>query len=96
MAVATLDKSFFRVRFNRLTTAENKYLRAMTELWARPHKSGDRAIQLNHSVQSFGPIHSNLIQKGMIRSPTHGDTAFTVLLFDAFMKKIMLGDHPLW
>jgi len=26
------------------------------------------------------------------RSPNHGDTAFTVPMFDAFMKRIMPGD----
>jgi hypothetical protein len=30
---------------------------------------------------------SALIAKGMIYSPAHGDTAFTVPLFDAFMKR---------
>jgi hypothetical protein len=28
----------------------------------------------------------------MIWSPNHGDTAFTVPMFDAFMKRIMPGD----
>lgn len=91
-AVATLDESFFRVRFDRLTPAEKKYLRAMAELGPGPHRSGDIADQLARTVQSFGPIRSNLILKGMIWSPTHGDTAFTVPLFDEFMKRIMPGD----
>ncbi|SDH98201.1 ATP-binding protein [Paraburkholderia phenazinium] len=91
-AVATLDESFFRVRFDRLTPAEKKYLRGMAELGPGPHRSGDIADQLGRSVQSFGPIRSNLILKGMIWSPTHGDTAFTVPLFDEFMKRIMPGD----
>jgi hypothetical protein len=91
-AVAALDESFFRVRFDRLTPAEKKYLRAMAELGPGPHRSGDIADQLGRAVQSFGPIRSNLILKGMIWSPTHGDTAFTVPLFDEFMKRIMPGD----
>ncbi len=91
-AVAALDESFFRVRFDRLTPAEKKYLRAMADLGPGPHRSGDIADQLGRSVQSFGPTRSNLILKGMIWSPTHGDTAFTVPLFDEFMKRIMPGD----
>jgi hypothetical protein len=90
--VAALDESFFRVRFERLTPAEKKYLRGMAELGPGPHRSGDIADQLGRPVQSFGPIRSNLILKGMIWSPTHGDTAFTVPLFDEFMKRIMPGD----
>jgi hypothetical protein len=91
-AVAALDESFFRVRFDRLTAGKKKYLRAMAALGAGPHRSGDIADQLGRPVQSFGPTRSNLILKGMIWSPTHGDTAFTVPLFDEFMKRIMPGD----
>ena len=91
-AIAALDESFFRVRFDRLTPVEKKYLRAMAELGPGPHRSGDIADQLKRTVQSFGPTRSNLILKGMIWSPTHGDTAFTVPLFDEFMKRIMTGE----
>lgn len=89
MAVAALDESFFRVRFDRLTPAEKQYLRAMAELGPGPHRSGDIAARLGRKVESLGPIRSGLIAKGMIWSPTYGDTAFTVPLFDEFMKRIM-------
>lgn len=92
-AVAALDESFFRVRFDRLTLAEKKYLRAMAELGPGPHRSGDIAAQLNRESSSLGPTRSSLIGKGMIWSPTHGDTAFTVPLFDEFMKRIMPGNE---
>ncbi len=88
-AIAALDESFFRVRFDRLTPTEKTYLRAMAELGEGPHRSGDIAVKLGRSVTSLGPIRSSLISKGMIWSPTHGDTAFTVPLFDEFMKRIM-------
>jgi len=38
------------------------------------------------------PIRNQLISKGVIWSPSHGDTAFTVPLFDEFMRRIMPGD----
>jgi hypothetical protein len=88
-AIAALDESFFRVRFDRLTPLEKKYLRAMAELGAGPHRSGDIADQLDREVTSLGPTRGQLIAKGMIWSPSHGDTAFTVPLFDEFMKRIM-------
>lgn len=91
-AVAALDESFFRVRFDRLTPLEKKYLRAMAELGPGPHRSGDIAEQLNRDVTSLGPTRSQLIAKGMIWSPSHGDTAFTVPLFDEFMRRIMPGN----
>jgi hypothetical protein len=40
-------------------------------------------------VNSLGPTRSALIAKGMVYSPDHGDTAFTVPLFDQFMKRMM-------
>ncbi len=91
-AVAALDESFFRVRFDRLTPLEKKYLRAMAELGPGPHRSGDIADELNRAVTSLGPTRGQLIAKGMIWSPSHGGTAFTVPLFDAFMHRIMPGD----
>ena len=90
-AIATLDESFFRVRFDQLTPKEKQYLRAMAELGPGPHRSGDIADELNRATSSLGPIRSSLIAKGMIWSPTHGDTAFTVPLFDEFMKRIIPG-----
>ena len=91
-AVAALDESFFRVRFDRLTPSEKKYLRAMAELGAGPHRSGDIAEKLERKVTSLGPTRNQLIAKGMIWSPNHGDTAFTVPLFDEFMQRIMPGN----
>ena len=91
-AIAALDESFFRVRFDRLTPMEKVYLRAMAELGPGPHRSGDIADKLNRAVNSLGPTRSSLIGKGMIWSPNHGDTAFTVPLFDEFMKRIMPGN----
>jgi len=90
-AIATLDESFFRVRFDRLTPKEKQYLRAMAELGPGPHRSGDIATELARVTSSLGPIRNSLIVKGMIWSPTHGDTAFTVPLFDEFMKRIVPG-----
>ncbi len=90
-AIAALDESFFRVRFDRLTPLEKRYLRAMAELGPGPHRSGDIAEQLNREVTALGPTRNQLIAKGMIWSPNHGDTAFTVPLFDEFMHRIMPG-----
>jgi hypothetical protein len=92
-AIAALDASFFRVRFDRCTPAEKRYLRAMAELGPGPHRSGDVAEALGRLVTSLGPVRSQLIAKGMVWSPFHGDTAFTVPLFDEFMRRIMPGEE---
>lgn len=91
-AIAALDESFFRVRFDRLTNMERRYMRAMAELGPGPHRSGDIADLLGRKVSSLGPVRASLIEKGMIWSPSHGDTAFTVPMFDEFMRRIMPGD----
>lgn len=88
-ALAELDASFFRVRFDRLTPSEKSYARAMAELGPGPHRSGDIADKLGRKVTTVAPVRNNLIAKGMVYAPSHGDTAFTVPLFDGFMKRIM-------
>jgi hypothetical protein len=82
-----LDANFFKVRLDRLTPSEKKYLRAMADLGPGPHRSGDIARKYGAKVESVGPLRNSLIRKGMIYSPSHGDTAFTVPLFDDFMKR---------
>ena len=91
-AVAALDASFFLVRFDRLTPSEKRYVRAMAQLGPGPHRSGDIAAELNRKVNSLAPIRSQLIRKGAVWSPSHGDTAFTVPMFDEFMLRIMPRD----
>lgn len=88
-SIARLDQNFFRVRFDRLTPREKEYLRALAELGSIPQRSGDVAEELGLDVQNAAPLRNNLIKKGMIYSPKHGDTAFTVPLFDEFLKRIM-------
>lgn len=89
IAIRKLDESFFRVRFDRLTPREKDYMRALSDLGAGPHRSGDVADRLGVKVRSIAPLRSGLIRKGMIYSPAHGDTAFTVPLFDEFMLRTM-------
>lgn len=80
-----LDMNFFRVRFDRLTPSEKNFLRAMADLGPGAHRTGDIAEKLGVKVTSLGPGRANLIRKGMIYSPAHGDLAFTVPLFNEFM-----------
>jgi hypothetical protein len=90
--ISSLDQNFFLVRFGRLTPKEREYLRAMAHLGAGPHRSGEIAECLGVRVESVAPRRSALIKKGMIYSPAHGDTAFTVPLFDEYLKRAM----PTW
>lgn len=85
ITIAALDESFFRVRLERTTPSEKRYLRAMAELGPGPHRSGDIAQHMNKKANSFGPVRSSLISKGIVWSPIHGDTAFTVPLFHEYL-----------
>lgn len=88
-STARLDSSFFRVRFDRLTPREKDYLCALAEMGTGHQRSGGVAERLGVKVQTIAPLRSSLIKKGMIYSPAHGDTAFTVPLFDQFMLRTM-------
>lgn len=81
--------SRLRVRFDRLTSSEKNFLRAMAELGPGAHRTGDIAGQLSVWISSLSPVRAKLIRKGMIYSPAHGDMAFTVPLFDEFMVRAM-------
>jgi hypothetical protein len=83
--IERLDENFFRVRFDRCTPSEKRYLRAMAGLGPGAHRTGDIAAALGVTPNSLGPVRAKLIKKGMIYSPAHGDMAFTVPLFDEFM-----------
>jgi hypothetical protein len=89
LAVRELDHQFFRVRFDRVTPRERAYMRALAELGEGVHRSADVARAIGKTVNQLGPVRDNLIRKGMIYSPTHGEIAFTVPLFDQFMKRTM-------
>jgi predicted nucleotidyltransferase/DNA-binding CsgD family transcriptional regulator len=89
VAQADLDASFFQVRIDRLTPAEKRYMRAMAELGPGPHRSGEIAKALGKTNSTVAPVRNRLIAKGMLYSPAHGDTAFTVPLFDRFMRRVM-------
>ena len=87
--IQRLDNNFFRVRFDRCTPGEKRYLRATAGLGPGAHRTGEIAEALNVTANSLGPVRAKLIKKGMIYSPGHGDMAFTVPLFDEFMLRAM-------
>jgi hypothetical protein len=93
ITIAALDESFFSVRFGQLTAPQKQYLRGMAELGPGPHRSGDIAAALGKKVTSVAVTRDQLIAKGMVYSPIHGETAFTVPMFDAFLKRV-LPDPP--
>lgn len=91
-ALQQLDTDFFKVRLDRLTPREKDYMRAMADLGPGPHRSGEIAERIGITVGQAGPLRNSLVKKGMIYSAEYGETAFTVPMFDAFMRRTM----PRW
>jgi hypothetical protein len=84
---AKLDGGFFRVRAERTTELELRYMRAMAELGPDPQQAKDVAAQLGRTSEQMGPTRSRLIEKGLLFTPGHGLAAFTVPQFDRFMRR---------
>ncbi|PCH92796.1 MAG: AAA family ATPase [Rhodobacteraceae bacterium] len=86
-ALQRLDEGFFRVRFDRLTAKEQEYVNAMARLGKGPYRSSDVADNLGENTTSLGPRRAKIIRKGMIYSPSYGDIAFTVPMFEEYLKR---------
>ncbi len=82
---AKLDESFFRVRAERTTELELRYLYAMARLGPEAHRASEVAQGVGRTVEQAGPIRSRLIDKGLLYTPGHGLAAFTVPQFDRYM-----------
>ena len=91
-ALRRLDEGFFKVRIDRLTPKEKEYVIAMARLGAGPYRSSDVADKLGEKLTSLGPRRAQIIAKGMIYSPAHGDIAFTVPMFDEYLKRHWIID----
>ena len=59
----------------------------MASLGGGPYRSSDVADHLGVEPTSLGPRRAQIIKKGMIYSPSHGDIAFTVPLFEDFLMR---------
>ncbi|TPW73496.1 ATP-binding protein [Schumannella sp. 10F1B-5-1] len=84
-----LDSSFFRVRLDRATALQRRYLRAMAELGPEPQKASDVAELMGRRSTQLGPTRAELINMGLLYTPQHGYAAFTVPHFDRFMHRAM-------
>ena len=82
-----LDRSFFRVRMERLTQAERAMLVALAQMEGQVYKLQDVADHVKMNVRTLSPRRSSLLAKGMIYSPGTGLVAFTVPLFAEYLKR---------
>ncbi len=87
VAIDRLDTGFFRVRIDRAPNGERAYLIAMASLGAGPFGSGDVAGAMGKTTTQVGPIRDALIKRGLCYSPRYGVIAFTVPMFDEFVRR---------
>ena len=73
-----LDAGFFHSRWNRATRSEQGMLVAMAEDGEGPSSSSDVARRMGIKPTSLGPYRANLISKGLVYAPEHGQVAYTV------------------
>ena len=83
-----LDKSFFKVRFDKCTPKEKEFMFAMVNCGELPCTVANVAHILNKDLKSISPIRARLINKGLIYATRHGEIDFTVPKFDEFLKRI--------
>jgi hypothetical protein len=93
--IGRLDEGFFRVRIDRVSESEQKFMQGMALLGKGPCKVGDLAKSLGVPLTRLSPARASLIKKGMIYSPEHGQVAFTVPMFDEFIRRTMQGAKSL-
>lgn len=92
LAVSELDEGFFRARIDRTTDAERDYLRAMASLGGPgPYRSGDVSQKLGRRTTQTGPTRDSLLKRGLCYSPRHGEVAFTVPMFDEFVRRNLIS-----
>lgn len=87
LAIDDLDHGFFRARIDKTTDTERDYLRAMAALGPGPYKSGDVSRRMGKTTTQTAPVRDSLIKRGLCYAPRHGELAFTVPLFDAFVRR---------
>jgi len=73
-----LDNGFFRARWDRATPAEREFMSAMAADGEGPSESGEVARRLGKRLNALGPARANLIAKGLVWAPEHGQIAFSV------------------
>lgn len=88
LALDDLDQGFFRARLDKTTDAERDYLRAMANLGGPgPYRSGDVSRAVGRKTTQTGPVRDSLIKRGLCYAPRHGLVAFTVPMFDQYIRR---------
>lgn len=87
-AQQSLDDGFFLVRYERASTAERRFLHAMSRCEGAPYSIADVTLEMGKSDQRSISVQRNaLIKKGLIYAPRHGTVDYTVPGFAVYLKR---------
>lgn len=89
-----LDQGFFRVRYERCSESDKKFVFAMVSCGELPCTISNIAAQLNKTTQSISPARGQLINKGIIYPVRYSELDFTVPEFSGYIER--LGEYQEW
>lgn len=84
----SLDKAFFKVRYDRATAREIEFMTAMVACEKLPCSTKEIANIMGESIQAISPLRAQLIHKGFIYAAKRGEVDFTVPQFDKYLKRV--------
>ncbi|WP_430868709.1 ATP-binding protein [Demequina aurantiaca] len=82
-----LDQGFFLARWDRATSAEQRYLTAMATDGDGPSAAREVAERLGRTQEALSAIRGRLVAKGIVFSPKRGQIAFTVPGMATFIRR---------
>ena len=89
-----LDSGFFKVRYERCTESDKKFIFAMVACNKLPCTISNVAMIMNRQVKSISTARAKLINKGIIYAVKYKELDFTVPEFSGFIKR--LPDYEEW
>ena len=89
-----LDIGFFRVRYERCSDGEKKFIFAMVKCGELPCTISNIGKQLDKKVRTISPTRAQLINKGIIFPVRHSELDFTVPEFDNYIRR--LDEYQQW
>ena len=89
-----LDSGFFKVRYERCTESDKKFIFAMVACNKLPCTISNVAMIMNRQVKSISTARAQLINKGIIYVVKYKELDFTVPEFSGFIKR--LPDYEEW
>ena len=89
-----LDVGFFKVRYERCSDGEKRFIFAMVKCGELPCTISNVAKNLGKKVKTISPTRAQLINKGIIFPIRHSELDFTVPEFDNYIRR--LGEYKQW